>query len=891
MRRLPVLLLAAALTTPVTTLLPTLRLPSAHPVPVAPAVSTIRVTGVDGPSQAAADHGNAAVRAAQGSSDAVAPLAGLAGRVRAADATGGGPRTVVLTAPRRTAPFSSLGVTWDLTPTTAGPAAVPDVVVVARTHGSAGWSAWNALDTDEAELSDPGSHVAQRAGTSPLWVGASDGVQLRIDLITGPAPTNVRLELIDPGSSPFDLQVGATPPGTAAAQAALPTVHPRAEWGADESRVRSAATLMPGISAAVIHHTTDTNTYSAAQVPAIIRADYAYHLSRGWNDIGYNFLVDRFGRIWEGRRGGIDQAVQGAHAGGFNFRTLGIAMIGNSETATPTPAAVTAIERLIAWRLDLARIDPLGTTVLTAQAYASARWPAGTAVRLPVIMGHRDVGYTACPGARLYRLLAQIRNGVSALIGAALVTPGSSASSGGYGADGPTVSARVLAAQTWRLSVSDCAGTAFAGQNGSTPARRVAVAHWDARRGGASARPGLYGLSLSSQTATSTARPLSWNYLVGAPAPGPAPVGDVARGSGGLVPVTPVRLLDSTTGPVLPTGPGGRVDLAVTGRGGVPATQVPAVALQVTALCPSAATSLVVWPAGQPRPAAATVQLPARGARTAIVVVPVGAQGQVSLGNAAGVTGLLVDVVGYTATGASPIAAVPSTRVLSSSAGPLPSGSSRTVTLPTIAGVSPGLIDAVLVQVRLRGASAAGSVQLTGQGQPATGLPTARYEAGADTVTLAVVRPGQGALVVTNTGVAVTVVLDVIGVAAPGVTGGGQLTAVSASRVYDSRTAGAGGALAAGASRQVALTRGNSPVPADARAVLVDLSATAGSATATATLRATGDVPPARADLALARGGGNTNLVLVPLAQDGTVTIGTDGGLGSFALDVVGYLR
>jgi hypothetical protein len=498
--------------------------------------------------------------------------------------------------------------------------------------------------------------------------------------------------------------------------------------------------------------------------------------------------------------------------------------------------------------------------------------------------------------------MAKVRSGVAALMGAALANPTLSATSGPAGSRGPTARARTLQAQSWAITVSDCnSPTPFARRDGWSGARAVLTTGWDGRRGAAPANPGVYDIVLASRNRPSVARGLTWSYVVNAPAPGPAVVGTAVEGSGGLVPLPPVRLLDSRTGPALATGPGGRVDLAVTGRGGIPADGVLAVVLQVTALCPSASTSLAVWPAGRTRPAVANVALPARGARTATVVVPVGAQGLVSLGNAAGVTGLLVDAVGYTtASGGAALAAVPNTRVLDSgtSGGPLLSGNTRTVTVPTIAGVGPDRMQAVLAQIRLRGAAAAGSVTITGAGQAPSAVATARYEAGADTVTLAVLRPEQGRLVVSNSGAAVSVLIDVVGLATadavatvpdPQVTSG-QLTALTPTRVYDSRVAGAGGALAGGATRQLTLAGGTSPVPADARAVLVSLSATAGTAAATATVWATGAARPARADLALGRGGSNANLVLVPLGPGGIATVGTEGGLASFAVNVVGYL-
>jgi hypothetical protein len=523
-------------------------------------------------------------------------------------------------------------------------------------------------------------------------------------------------------------------------------------------------------------------------------------------------------------------------------------------------------------------------------------------VRLPTVLGHRDLGYTACPGIRAYRLMSRIRSGAAAMMHAALVTPGISARSGPAGGAGARITARTTTAQSWRLTVSDCGGGTFTHQDGISPARGVLVARWDGRRGAAPANPGLYDLWVTSRTRTSWARSLAWSYLVTAPAPGPPPSGAAATGSGGIVPIDAVRLLDSRTGPPLATGPGGRVDLAVTGRDGIPSSGVLAVVLQVTAVCPSAPTSLVVWPAGQSRPAGETVTVPARGTRTTTVAVPVGAQGKVSIGNAAGVTGLLVDAVGYTTAstaGGMPVTAVAGSRVFDSAAsgGPLAAGTSRGFAVPAVGGIATSRIRAVVAQIRTGGANAAGTVQLRGAGQAASAVPTAFYEAGADTVTLAMVRPGTGAgLVVANTGPsAVRVTVDVVGVIADQAPGdprpGPELTAVRPTRVYDSGATGAGGALPAGTTREVVVAGERSAVPADATAVLVALSGTAGPATSAVTAWATGTARPNHADLALTRSGSGTNLALVPLGTAGAVSLWGSGGLRSIAVDVVGYLR
>jgi uncharacterized protein with LGFP repeats len=113
-------------------------------------------------------------------------------------------------------------------------------------------------------------------------------------------------------------------------------------------------------------------------VPAMIRAIYAYHTQTlGWSDIGYNFLVDRFGRLYEGRWGGMDRPVIGAHTGGFNTNTVGVAALGDHETS-PVPAAVmTGFGQLLGWKLGLHGADPYGRVALTSGGGDSNRYPAG----------------------------------------------------------------------------------------------------------------------------------------------------------------------------------------------------------------------------------------------------------------------------------------------------------------------------------------------------------------------------------------------------------------------------------------------------------------------------------------------------------------------------------
>ena len=150
--------------------------------------------------------------------------------------------------------------------------------------------------------------------------------------------------------------------------------------------------------AGFVHHTVNANDYTRAEVPGLLRSIYAYHTqSRGWSDVGYNFLVDRFGRIWEGRYGGVDRAVVGAHTLGYNDYAFAMSAIGNYDIKQPSSAMVQAYGALFAWKLSLHGIDA-----------SSPRQTVGPD-DFPAINGHRDAGSTACPGRYLYAKLGRIR--------------------------------------------------------------------------------------------------------------------------------------------------------------------------------------------------------------------------------------------------------------------------------------------------------------------------------------------------------------------------------------------------------------------------------------------------------------------------------------------------
>jgi hypothetical protein len=186
-----------------------------------------------------------------------------------------------------------------------------------------------------------------------------------------------------------------------------PTILSRSSWSANESLRRSAPSYADGVRALVVHHTVSNNSYSRAQAAGIVRGIYEYHVrSNGWKDIGYNLLIDKYGTVWEGRYGGVTRAVIGAHTGGFNTNTFGVALIGTHSTAQPTTAALEALEEVVSWRLDLDHIRPTGSATLTSAG--NSRHPAGTTVTTEALIGHRDLYSTACPGSSAHTLLGTV---------------------------------------------------------------------------------------------------------------------------------------------------------------------------------------------------------------------------------------------------------------------------------------------------------------------------------------------------------------------------------------------------------------------------------------------------------------------------------------------------
>jgi hypothetical protein len=340
-----------------------------------------------------------------------------------------------------------VGVTWD-----AAVTAPPQVEVRWRTPQ--GWTPWEPAE-DDGDALDEQDRAGTRPGTEPVW--RPQGADLVAVRIGGAVPG---AELVTVGDGPVrsaGRSLGLPTASAAVEHGLLGTVHTRADWGADERMRKGRPSHAGAVRAVVVHHTAGGNDYRPQDVPARLRADYAYHVrSRGWADLGYNLVVDKWGRLWEGRAGGLGNAIVGTHAQGFNTGTLGVSVMGDYTKATAEPAVVHALARVAAHAGRTWRFDPAGWTRL--RSGGSPRYADGTVVSLPTVHGHRDTGRTACPG-QLYDLLQDVRDRARVLLaGPPAVT---SLEVGGTPLHAPapmSVDARLSRPAWWAVVVHDPTG-------------------------------------------------------------------------------------------------------------------------------------------------------------------------------------------------------------------------------------------------------------------------------------------------------------------------------------------------------------------------------------------------------------------------------------------------
>jgi hypothetical protein len=266
---------------------------------------------------------------------------------------------------------------------------------------SSGWLPWHPFD-DSDWIAARGQFYPE----TPLLLSDGRQCQYRVTLTAATAGQTPILDemivtIIDTTAGPTTLQAKAAvrPSQVTTQDVSRPAIISRNDWGANEDwrRDENGSLLWPleyrSVEKIIVHHTVSANDYAEEQAASLVRGIYYYHaVTRGWGDIGYNYLVDKYGNIYEGRYGG--PGVVGGHVHGYNYGSMGIGAIGShgntqppSEPPSdpPTGETLTAIADLVAWEANRSYIHPLES----APFYG---------VTMPNLTGHRDYSATNCPG-------------------------------------------------------------------------------------------------------------------------------------------------------------------------------------------------------------------------------------------------------------------------------------------------------------------------------------------------------------------------------------------------------------------------------------------------------------------------------------------------------------
>ncbi len=492
-----------------------------------------------------------------------------------------------------------------------------------RTRSAAGWGPWQDLlvpsISDGPDIDTVEGRHALRAATDPAFVPASSAYEISLPADATDASIHLVHDIIGRPAAP------TSSAATSTSALAGPTIHSRAEWGARAAKIHPGiADASKGVQFVVVHHTASDNSYVAEDVPAILRGMQAYDMdARDYDDIGYNIVVDKFGRAWEGRTGGIDQPVIGAQALGYNRVSTGISLLGNFVDVQPSQAALDMIGDLAGWKLAMEGLDPRTTVDLTHDdTEGNPAFP--TPRTIPRIVGHKDIGQTLCPG-HIYDHLDVIRTRAATWLRR---TAGTVAPVVDNGNRTVSITGTVSLAP---VSTGDAAEVAAV----STPATVIVSIDRSLTT------PTIVSAPAAGFSSAATTQP-TFGYISEPLLPGPHKT-CVFTGDRSLVgcqtftvvdpafdAVRPKRLLDTRTDDV-PLLPDESRVLAIAGHGDIPAA-TSAVVLNVTATAPSGEGFLTLYPCGGAKPST-TSNLNFDGGATVanLVVSKVGAGGTVCL--------------------------------------------------------------------------------------------------------------------------------------------------------------------------------------------------------------------------------------------------------------------
>jgi N-acetylmuramoyl-L-alanine amidase len=375
--------------------------------------------------------------------------------------------------------FTALGLSWNQD------GGRPIEIDVSTSRDGRSFGRTRTLDAEGGP--DPGSieYAEGASATELLWTGGGRCARVALRLTGGATVSDLDVDFINssgtpagPATDPIVERIpapsagaGALAPQTASAATRQPRFISRERWGANPRLLRCTPDVAPAVKMAFVHHTAGVNHYSRGKTDDIIRAIYAYHTQgQGWCDIAYNFLIDRFGRAYEGRSGGITNPVVGAATQGFNTGSFSVSLLGNFTHHRPSRPMMRTLRRVIAWRLDVAHVAPHGRARMVSGGGDNTRYRRGRRVRLPVISAHRYTGYTVCPGKRVSRRLPGLRDAVVATGRPKIYGPSVSPDHVRAGGDAePVIRASGSGKLAWSVSVRTRGGAEL----GSFPSRRA----------------------------------------------------------------------------------------------------------------------------------------------------------------------------------------------------------------------------------------------------------------------------------------------------------------------------------------------------------------------------------------------------------------------------------
>jgi hypothetical protein len=786
-------------------------------------------------------------------------------------------------------PFSTIGVSY------AGMQS-EDAARVRTRQVDGLWTSWLPVEINLTEAPDAGSAEANTvAASSPTFVDQA----IEYEFSLPASATGIAVHRVQQRTPAVSSVVTSSTISTrAAASADVLTrlgVHPRSEWGARPSKIHPGlGNAENGVKMVVVHHTAGATDYTQAQAPIIVHDFQAYDMDvRHYDDLGYNVMVDRFGTMWEGRFGGLDQQVIGAHALGFNSVSMGIAVLGNFVDIDPPQAVIDSVAKLAGWKLGIEGYDPTSSVTITAdEADGHPQHPVP--LTTPRIVGHKDMGLTLCPG-RIWDHLAEIRTLAARYAASGTGALDKVVDNGdhtitvtGWATRPPTVLPMSVTAPATPPAAADVVVRVDRQSLHRMTANQTRVI---TATGSAVSTdpPPTDGFAVSLPTPPGPHRVCVWETTTPSP---PASGLEPQRLIGcraitvlddKINPIRPSRLYDTRTSPTLRLAAATVRAVPIAGEKPLPKSAV-AVSANLTVTGSTAPGFVTAFPCGEAPPAStSSVNFTAGQTIAAMILTKLDTAGTLCL-YASTPLDVIIDVTAwFPANGA--FDAVAPTRLLDTRIArvPLAAGVERVLPVAGRAGV-PGNAAAVALNVVAVNPTRNGWLAVYPCDRGRGGTSTVNFTARNTIANLAVTKLAANGSVCLYADAATDVVVDLSG----GFPDGGAYTPIAPVRIMDTRNSLMHKRLDDDDTNEV-MIRGVAGIPASAAAVVVNLTVTNPSKAGFVTLYPCAQVWPGTSNLNFEAGESMPNLTLTRIGVNGCLRLYNDVAADAI-VDVVGYI-